>query len=188
MASESDDSYTGRTGPSFGITLIPKLIHHHNPLFDASAPPLPSPDITGKLASSRIKTLYQITLYAQTKWATRGHNALDVTVFTNFINYKTTLTPSYYTAYEQALTLYQELVKKLGSEDKAMDFLYTPSPHSPPMHWEVVRNWVIKEFLRLFVVSGNFRVYGWLNFPGWMGAGPFNDPNHLPYRGMKNGA
>lgn len=72
-------------------------------------------------------------------------------------------------------------MKELGSADAAMDYLYTPDPSPPPQYWDVARNWAIKEFLLLFVLACNFRAYGWVNFPGWMGSGPFNDPNRLPY-------
>ena len=178
------DPLSSRTGPSFGLTLTPFLIHHINPLATEDAPPLPSPDQTGTLPAATIDTFYTLTLYPQTLWSISGQNTLDQTLFTNFINFKTEITPSYFTAYQQTIDLYNTLVQELGSADKAMTYLYTPNPQNPPQNWDVVRNWAIKEFLLLFTISGNFRAYGWLNFPGWMGSGPFNDPNHLPYRGI----
>jgi len=188
MTTLDKDPLGTRTGPSFGITLIPYLIHHINPLQDENAPPLPSPDQTGTLQPTDVDTLYQITLYPQKKWSIDSQqNDLDPTVFTNFINFKTQEEPSYYTAYSQTLMLYNALVNQFGSADQAMDYLYTPNPQTPPQNWDVVRNWAIKEFLLLFIISGNFRAYGWMNFPGWMGGGPFNDPNHLPYRGINYG-
>ncbi|WP_461481222.1 hypothetical protein [Porticoccus sp.] len=184
MTLKDKDPLATRTGPSFGFTLIPSLIHHLNPLAVEGAPPLPAPDTIGTLPAADIATLYAITLFPQQKWSISGYNSLDQTLYTNFINFKTQLVPSYYTAYQQTLALYKVLVQELGGADKAMDYLYTPNPTTPPQDWDVARNWAIKEFLLLFVISGNFRAYEWLNFPGWMGSGPFNDPNHLPYRGI----
>lgn len=181
------DPLGSRTGPSFGVTLTPTLIHHINPLADQTAPPLPSPEQTGTISAASIDLFYAITSYAKIKWALSVDATLDPTVFTNFINNKTQISPSYFTAYLQTEALYYTLVQQLGSADKAMNYLYTPNPSTPPENWDVIRNWAIKEFLILFIICGNFKAYGWLNFPGWMGSGPFNDPNHLPYRGINNG-
>ena len=169
-----------RKGPSFGITLTPFLMQQVNRL--AQKPPLPSPDRVGALSKSEIETLYSIAQYPAKKWNVSGHSAFDAAEFTSFVNYKTQQTPSYFTTYQVFLVLYNDLEQKMGS-DGAMNYLYTPDPSPPPANWEIVRFWAIQEFLILFVTSGNFRSYQWVNFPGWMG-GPFNNPNKLPYRGI----
>ena len=170
----------GRAGHSFGLTLTPFLREQANRLADK--PALPSPDLVGSLSKTEIATLYGIALYPAKKWNVTGHSAFDQAEFTSFVNYKTRQTPSYFTAYKQFLALFAALEQKLGS-DKAMDYLYTPDPGTPPANWETVRYWGIQEFLILFVTSGNFRSFGWVNFPGWMG-GPYNNPDKLPYRGI----
>lgn len=149
-------------------------------------PVLPSPTITGTLSDTQKSTLFSITNYAATKWQITGFNALSQAEFFNFIDLKTGEVPSYYTAYEQLLSLYTGLISRLGSEDAAKNYLYTPNPPDPPDNFDTARFWGIQEFLILFITSGNFRFYGWKNYPGWMG-GPFNNPNNLPYRGINDG-
>lgn len=180
---ELTEALGGRAGHSFGLTLVPFLREQANRL--AVKPPLPSPGLIGALSGTEIALLYKIALYPATKWNVTGHSAFDPAEFTSFINYKTQQTPSYFTAYQELLELFTALEKKLGG-DKAMDYLYTPDPDTPPANWEVVRYWGVQEFLILFITSGNFRSFGWVNFPGWMG-GPYNNPGALPYRGIDNG-
>ena len=172
-----------RTGPSFGITLTPFLMQQINRLADKT--PLPLPHRVGALTKSEIDTLYEIALYPAKKWNVTGQSAFDAAEFTSFVNYKTQQTPSYFTAFQYLLAMYGTLEQQMGS-DKAMNFLYTPDPSTPPANWEIVRYWAIQEFLALFITSGNFRSYGWVNFPGWMG-GPYNNPSKLPYRGIDDG-
>ncbi len=153
-----------------------------NVTFDTDdVPPLPNPDQTGTLAANDIQTLYAVASFGVTKWTLdAAYNKFDYGEFENFVGLKTGQTPSYFTAYNQVLTLYNVLVGQMGQE-AALNYLYTPSPSVPPENWEVVRYWGIQEFLNLMIVSGNFMSYGWKNFPGWMG-GPYNNPNNLPYR------
>ena len=171
-----------REGVSFGLTLTPFLIQQANRL--ASPPPLPDPELTGSLSANEIDTLYSIAIYAGTKWQLTGQSAFDKAEFEGFLCYKSQQTPSYFTAYKDTLALYQTLVAEIGAE-AALDYLYTPNPSTPPADWDVTRYWAIRQFLILFVTSGNFRSYGWVNFPGWMG-GPYSDPSNLPYRGIND--
>ncbi len=181
MKKKIEDALKTRSGPSFGIVLNPHVVTHARALQD-SPPPLPDPDQTGSISSADINTLYTIATYPAKKWNVTGYDAFDLAEFTGFINMKTQQTPSYYTAYQQTLALYNSLVQSIG-QPQALDYLYTPNPATPPANWETVRNWSIQEYLILFITSGNFRSYGWKNFPGWMG-GAYNDPNNLPYRGI----
>jgi len=171
-------------GLGLGLAFQPFLSLHGFALAkQGTPPPLPSPNVTGTLSAVNIQTLHTIAMYPAKKWQVTGHNAFDLNEFTFFANVKTQKEPSYFTAYNQTISLYNTLVQKLGSADAAMNFLYTPDPATPPQYWDVARNWAIQEYLILFVTSGNFRSFGWANYPGWMG-GPYNDPSHLPYRGI----
>lgn len=174
-------------GAAFGVGLaLPPFLgfpHFAQAQQGGTPPPLPAPDTTGTLPATTIQALYSIAMYPAKKWSVTGYSAFDLNEFTGFANLKTQKKPAYYTAYNETFALYTLLVQKLGSPDAAMDFLYTPKPATPPPNWEAVRFWAIQEYLILFITSGNFRSYGWVNYPGWMG-GPYNDPSHLPYRGI----
>jgi hypothetical protein len=179
------EALRSRVGASFGVPLGPHLVPHQKQAVAAAEPPLPSPEVTGSLQAAELATLYSIANYAGTIWALGSQSAFGADEFTGFVNLKTQQTPSYYTVYQQTLSLYAALVAQLGV-DGALVYLYTPNPASPPQDWDAVRYWSVQQYLILYVTSGNFRSYGWLNFPGWMG-GPYNDPSHLPYRGINDG-
>lgn len=149
-------------------------------------PNLPDPSVTGTYSQNVIENLYSIATYPATKWNVSGESAFDINEFTEIINLKTQQTPSYFTAYQQTINLFFALKNTLGSTTAALDYLYTPNPNTPPVNWDTARFWAIQEFLIIFITSGNFRSYGWVNYPGWMG-GPFNNPKDLPYRGMTDG-
>ncbi len=152
----------------------------------AAKPPLPFPNETGTLDAASVAKLYQIIGYAGIKWQIAGYFNLNLAGFTSIVNLKTTRLPSYWTVYQMTTKVFADLIAKLGSVEAALEYLYTPDPPSPPQYWDVVRAWVIQEFLNLYITQNSFKAYGWLNYPGFVG-GPYNDPNHLPYRGIENG-
>ncbi|MCW3074648.1 MAG: hypothetical protein JWP69_1717 [Flaviaesturariibacter sp.] len=167
-----------RKHPSYGMMLNP-LLTVLQPTEDM--PPLPNPGTTGSLVPGDITTLYNIASYTGFFWdIPNSFSAFTLEELTEFVNLKTQIQPSYFTVYNQALSLYQLLSNEFGPQG-ALSFLYTPNPLYPPPNWDAVRWYVIQEFLSMFITSGNFRFYGWVNYPGWMG-GPYNDPSHLPYR------
>jgi hypothetical protein len=146
-------------------------------------PPLPNPNTTGTLAAGDMQTLWTIITFVGTYWNISQYSTLSYGEFQYYMNLKTQQTPSYYTAYQQALALFAQLVQQYGSQSAALVALYSPTPPNPkPANWDVVRFWVIQEFLTLYVVRGAFKAYGWWLYPGF-GGGPFSNPNHLPYRG-----
>ncbi|PZR30462.1 MAG: hypothetical protein DI526_22430 [Caulobacter segnis] len=147
-----------------------------------SAPPLPSPKVTGVLDQADIDQLWSIISYIGEAWRLAARSTLDRSRFKDLVALKTTQTPSYYTLYRMTTALYTSLSRQYGPKG-ALAYLYTPNPASPPQNWEVVRAWAIQEFANLYVSQGAFRAYGWWLFPGFAG-GPFDDPNHLPYRGI----
>ena len=146
--------------------------------FDVS--PLPSPEETGSLSAAEIRTLYKIAIYPAQKWKISGQGVFDEVEFTGFVNCKTQQAPSYLVAYRETLALYSKLEKELGA-DAAMNYLYAPSEDMPPEYWDVVRDWVLQEYLILFISSRRFRPYEWIDFPGWMGVSR-DDSDKLAYR------
>jgi hypothetical protein len=165
----------------------PGLRRHMEAAFQvAGQPPLPNPEVTGTMASGDVQTLWTIISFVGTNWNLSQYSTLQFSRFQNDINLKTQQTPSYFTAYQEATALFTELANQLGSQEAALVALYTPTPPVPePANWDVVRDWVIQEFITLFVVRGGFLAYGWWLYPGF-GGGPFSDPNNLPYRGLSN--
>lgn len=151
------------------------------------APPLPDPDATGTLAPETAATLWEIVSFVGTNWGISGSSSLTERGFAEFLDLKTTQVPSYFTVYGLADQLFSLLVSSLGTAQAALAYLYTPAPSNPPPNWDVVRAWVVQEFINLYVSQGAFREYGWMLFPGFPG-GSFDDPDHLPYRPMSDGS
>jgi hypothetical protein len=163
------------------------LSEHMRAAFRVSqAPPLPNPGETGTLDTGSVATLFQIFSFVGTNWNIAGQSSVNLAQFTNgFINLKTNQTPSYLTAYRNALEFYATLVNSLGTE-VALQYLYSSAPPQPPPVWYLTRAWTIQEFIKYYVSQGAFRTYGWMLYPGF-GGGPFDNPNALPYRPAANG-
>jgi hypothetical protein len=124
--------------------------------------------------------LWSITSYIGNNWDVRDFVDLDAQLFSAILQAKAGAVPSYYTAYHQAVALYERLAGQLGSDEAAIAFLFEPSPADPPPDWEVVRFWVIQEFIALYMsIGGAFRAYGWRIQPGFEG-GPYTPV--APYR------
>lgn len=143
-------------------------------------PPLPDPTVTGILPDDTQDLLWGLVSDIGMLWEIQSYSNLDEETFKDYLSLKTTLVPSYYTAYMMAQSIYQELVTEYGSQS-APEYFYTPDGGNTLPNWDIVRQWVIKEFLVIYVTRGAFRAYGWLNYAGY-GGGPFNNPSDLPYR------
>lgn len=165
----------------------PGLRRHMEAAFKvAQQSPLPNPGVTGTMTSGDMQTLWTIISCVGSYWNIVQYSTLQFSQFQNDINLKTQQTPSYFTAYQYAIVLLAELAQQYGSLEAALVALYTPVPPVPePENWDVVRDWVIQEFITLYIVRGSFTAYEWRLYPGF-GGGPFSDPNNLPYRGLSN--
>ena len=144
-------------------------------------PPLPNPHMTGLLAAAEVETLYAIASHIGTQWKIAAGPQWSRSTFAHILAAKSAAEPSYRTVYAMAVEAFHELAASLGSRDAALDHLYLPDPAWRPSAWGIVRHWVIREFLVLYVTMGAFAAYGWKNFPGFAG-GPCDDPAALPYR------
>lgn len=170
--------YLLRPGESYATILRQKFHKEVSPAGE-SPPPLPDPDTTGTLDATEQATLWFLISYIGVKWGIQASSDLTEDTFQWYLSLKTTKTPSYYTAYRTAISIYEALLAQ--HHDQAPDLFYTPDGGASLPGWDVVRQWVIKEFITIYVKRGAFRAYGWHNYLGY-GGGPYNNPDDLPYR------
>jgi hypothetical protein len=96
-----------------------------------------------------------------------------------FIEAKTTTTPSYFGEYRNAVTVMRELVDQYGHV-QAYAFLLLRSgiPDGPPTtRLAHLKRYVVDEFIRVQVVAGGFKGFGKpspVNYNGYVGGSRFN--------------
>ncbi len=138
------------------------------------APPAKLPTETATLMTDLFMVLghvWQLVAPAEAE----GRRAL----FQVFLQAKTEQAPSYYAEYANAAQLMAARTAKSG-HSALQDLLLEPSrlaaePHTRLAHF---RRYVVQEFAEFHLIHGGFRVFGYQNFPGYMG-GPLT--TH-PYR------
>lgn len=134
---------------------------------------LRSPAVTGSLDDAELDDLWTIFAHIDDTWDNQC--TIDTrAAFQAIIDLKTARTPSYLTEYRSAVAKFRALRTEY-EQPRALHRLFfgQDDPH--------IHHHVIAELLRLHVVHGGFRAFGYANYKGFPG-GPFADREKPPYR------
>lgn len=96
-----------------------------------------------------------------------------------FIRTRTTVAPSYANEYRLAIRVLEELTHEHGLG--VWKFVFGPSPEvSPTTGYGHFRKYVLNEFIRVWLTTGGFRVFGAGNYNSYVSGSRF--AIKLPYR------
>ena len=130
------------------------------------------------MESPELDRLWEIYTYIRKHW--QAEDGMSTAQLKLIVDGKIAIDPAYAGYYDSAVAEYEALTAQHGSRDKALAALYseneTPNPKLPE-----VAQYVLGEFMTFHVAFGGFKAYGFENFPGWMGAGPYTQ-TPPPYR------
>lgn len=144
-----------------------------------------SPEKVGVLRFKQFRELWSIFAFIGRKWEDSKFSPVKEGGLRRVLRAKTIGTPSYLTEYREAVHIHRCLRTELGEQKALEQLFYVPAGAKDFFSSRLghVRKFVITEFIRYQVSQGAFRKFGYVNYWGFTG-GPYNDPKHLPYRGL----
>jgi hypothetical protein len=94
-----------------------------------------------------------------------------------FIEAKTTTSPSYIAEYSNAVQVVDELIEIYGEKEAfSRLFLRHGIPTDPPLtRLAHAKKYVVDEFIRVNIVAGGFRSFGGRNYNGYVGGSRYNE-------------
>ena len=144
------------------------------PLFDEQI----NPEKTGILPPQDMHDIWSIFNYIGQAWQNGEFcNIKTEQDLKPIIDLKTSQVPSYLTEYQEAIAFFRDLKSKYGEQEALRKLFFEESLPR-------IRQYVLSEFLYLQISQGGFLKFGYKNYLGYMAA-PFDDPAHLPYRGVE---
>ncbi len=142
--------------------------------FSDTAIDIRNQDQTGKLQSNEIDILWRLYKYIGHYWDTSHYTNISKYIkFSEIINLKTSIKPSYLFEYRSAISQLSYTTTK----DKAYDFESFLLKNTD----EYSKKFVSLEFFNLNISSGGFKRFGYKNYFGFQG-GRFDNLKNLPYR------
>lgn len=137
-----------------------------------------NPQQIGLLPPQDIGDIWSIFNYIGQAW--RNGEFCQIKTLQDFkpiIDLKTYRMPSYLTEYREAIRIFRQLKLQFGEQEALRKiFFEKQDPY--------LCEYVLSEFLQLQISQGGFLKFGYMNYLGYEG-GPFDDPSHLPYRGVQ---
>lgn len=147
----------------------------------------------GALSEESLQQFTRFGVFLVSRWGLGAHVELDDSEIRELFEIKSNAEPSYYSEYRMAEETIARAQSSLASEEKAFDMLAFGTVSDPLAQFSRLgrfRKFVFAELARFLIAAGGFRRFKPAdgnppakNYQGYM-AGPFNDPNHLPYRGL----
>ncbi len=109
-------------------------------------------------------------------WDCAKHDSLEVrSSWLEFVEAKSTVSPSYTGEYSNAVLVCDELVDLHGDDAYRRLFFDAGIPPGPPMtRLAHAKRFVVDEFITVQIVAGGFKSFGDLNYKGFVGGSRFN--------------
>lgn len=129
-------------------------------------------DLMGLLKASEKKQLWLIFRFIGKRSGTVCD--LEQADFESILDLKTNRSPSYLYEYRLAARLLRDDLGTMAEEEALLQLFENDNAF--------LREHVLLEYVRLYLIYGGYRAFGVKNFKGHMG-GSFTPPSPLPYRG-----
>ena len=109
-------------------------------------------------------------------WDCAKHDSLEVrSSWLEFVEAKSTVSPSYTGEYSNAVLVCDELVDVHGDDAYQRLFFGNGIPPGPPMtRLAHTKRFVVDEFMSVQIVASGFKSFGDLNYKGFVGGSRFN--------------
>jgi len=109
-------------------------------------------------------------------WECAKNDSLEVrSSWVEFVEAKSTVSPSYTGEYSNAVLVCEELVDVHGEDAFHRLFFDNGIPPGPPMtRLAHAKHYVVDEFITVQIVAGGFKSFGDLNYKGFVGGSRFN--------------
>jgi len=134
--------------------------------------PHEGPELTespvGALGADEKNSLWELVSAIGARWSMRDLGRED---FDSVVDLKTTAAPSYLSEYRSAIALFEGLRREGKDAHAAFAAIlrgergaagaFTPMAHA--------QDWVLAEFMNLYLARGGFRQYGFANYRGFAG-------------------
>lgn len=133
------------------------------------------------LTDREIEELWKLFVAIHDCWGSEACRPEDMaSQWRELIHEKSTSEPSYLPHYRSAASILEVLRRE--RQQQAYEYLFfdpevTSDPLSPLAH---LKNFVVDEFIRVYVASGGFRTYGGANYGGFVSGSRFR--SIPPYR------
>ncbi len=143
-------------------------------------------ELTGELSSQAFDLLWALFERIGALWELSAFTTIDRTALRDVFDLKAGETPSYLTEYIEGAEVVRHTIDRLGNGAEGLDLLIAGKFDGADIavtRLGRLRRHVMGELITLQVSHGGFRRFGYANYRGYK-AGPFSDPDNLPYRGM----
>jgi hypothetical protein len=109
-------------------------------------------------------------------WECAKNDSLEVhSSWVEFVEAKSTVSPSYTGEYSSAVLVCEDLVEVHGDDGYRRLFFDNGIPPGPPMtRLAHAKRFVVDEFITVQIVAGGFKSWGDLNYKGFVGGSRFN--------------